>query len=114
MAGGAKDGTIARRLNLSERSVRRQVEALAQRSGASNRFTLALAAIRIGWLPAGRRASPRSGAGPPPVPDHTLPLSGTGLLSHQAWARRAPGAEVGVTDRPAGRAADRRERPRTP
>ncbi|WP_404952811.1 LuxR C-terminal-related transcriptional regulator [Streptomyces sp. 147326] len=53
MAGGAKDGTIARRLNLSERSVRRQVEALAQRSGASNRFTLALAAIRIGWLPAG-------------------------------------------------------------
>ncbi|MFD9166096.1 LuxR C-terminal-related transcriptional regulator [Streptomyces sp. NPDC059558] len=54
MAGGAKDGAIARRLNLSERSVRRQVESLARRTGASNRFTLALAAIRIGWLPAGR------------------------------------------------------------
>ncbi len=54
MAGGAKDGAIARRLNLSERSVRRQVESLTQRTGASNRFTLALAAIRIGWLPAGR------------------------------------------------------------
>lgn len=53
MAGGAKDGAIARRLNLSERSVRRQVESLTQRTGASNRFTLALAAIRIGWLPAG-------------------------------------------------------------
>ncbi|MBP2034540.1 helix-turn-helix transcriptional regulator [Streptomyces avidinii] len=54
MAGGAKDGAIARRLNLSERSVRRQVESLTRRTGASNRFTLALAAIRIGWLPAGR------------------------------------------------------------
>ncbi|MFI1647421.1 response regulator transcription factor [Streptomyces avidinii] len=53
MAGGAKDGAIARRLNLSERSVRRQVESLTQRTGASNRFTLALAAIKIGWLPAG-------------------------------------------------------------
>ncbi|WP_030761863.1 response regulator transcription factor [Streptomyces sp. NRRL F-2664] len=54
MAGGAKDGAIARRLNVSERSVRRHVESLSRRTGANNRFTLALAAIRIGWLPVGR------------------------------------------------------------
>lgn len=52
LADGTKDSAIARRLGVSERSVRRHVGSLAERAGASNRFTLALAAARLGWLPA--------------------------------------------------------------
>ncbi|WP_433272126.1 response regulator transcription factor [Actinosynnema sp. CS-041913] len=49
-AEGCKDDTIARLLGLSSRSVRRHMEKLAARAGASNRLTLGVAAARLGWL----------------------------------------------------------------
>lgn len=47
---GFKDDSIARILGLSSRSVRRNMEKLATRAGASNRLTLGIAAARLGWL----------------------------------------------------------------
>jgi DNA-binding CsgD family transcriptional regulator len=46
---GLTDRAIAR-LNISERTVRRHVGALQERLGATNRITLAVAAVRDGWL----------------------------------------------------------------
>jgi DNA-binding CsgD family transcriptional regulator len=47
---GMTDGAIARHLEMSERTVRRHVGALQERLGATNRVTLAVAAVRDGWL----------------------------------------------------------------
>jgi DNA-binding CsgD family transcriptional regulator len=47
---GMTDGAIARHLDISERTVRRHVGALQERLGATNRVTLAVAAVRDGWL----------------------------------------------------------------
>ncbi|MBB5960085.1 DNA-binding CsgD family transcriptional regulator [Saccharothrix tamanrassetensis] len=49
-AEGFKDDSIARVLGLSSRSVRRHMEKLAARAGASNRLTLGAAAARLGWI----------------------------------------------------------------
>ncbi|QFZ20158.1 helix-turn-helix transcriptional regulator [Saccharothrix syringae] len=49
-AQGLKDESIARVLGLSARSVRRHMEKLAERAGASNRLTLGIAAARLGWI----------------------------------------------------------------
>lgn len=47
---GMTDGAIARNLGISERTVRRHVQALLEALGASNRVTLAVAAVREGWV----------------------------------------------------------------
>jgi hypothetical protein len=47
---GMTDAAIARHLDISERTVRRHVGALQERLGATNRVTLAVAAVRGGWL----------------------------------------------------------------
>ena len=47
---GMTDGAIARHLGISERTVRRHVGALLEELGASNRVTLAVAAVRDGWV----------------------------------------------------------------
>jgi DNA-binding CsgD family transcriptional regulator len=47
---GMTDAAIARYLEISERTVRRHVGALQERLGATNRVTLAVAAVRDGWL----------------------------------------------------------------
>lgn len=47
---GMTDAAIARHLDVSERTVRRHVGALQERLGATNRVTLAVAAVRDGWL----------------------------------------------------------------
>jgi DNA-binding CsgD family transcriptional regulator len=47
---GMTDQAIARHLNVSERTVRRHVGALLVELGASNRVTLAVAAVRDGWV----------------------------------------------------------------
>jgi DNA-binding CsgD family transcriptional regulator len=47
---GMTDTAIARQLDMSERTVRRHVGALQERLGATNRVTLAVAAVREGWL----------------------------------------------------------------
>lgn len=47
---GMTDGAIARHLDISERTVRRHVGALLERLGATNRVSLAAAAVRDGWL----------------------------------------------------------------
>ncbi|GAA0262469.1 hypothetical protein GCM10010492_74450 [Saccharothrix mutabilis subsp. mutabilis] len=49
-AKGFKDDTIARMLGLSTRSVRRHLERLAARVGATNRLSLGVAATRLGWV----------------------------------------------------------------
>lgn len=49
-AQGLKDDSIARVLGLSSRSVRRHMEKLADRAGASNRLTLGIAAAQLGWI----------------------------------------------------------------
>lgn len=49
-ANGFKDDTIARMLGLSTRSVRRHMERLAARVGATNRLSLGVAATRLGWV----------------------------------------------------------------
>ncbi len=51
LAEGYKDDTIARRANVSVRTVRRMVARLSRRAGVSSRFALALEARRRGWLP---------------------------------------------------------------
>jgi DNA-binding CsgD family transcriptional regulator len=47
---GMTDGAIARHLGVSERTVRRNVGALMELLGANNRVTLAVAAVREGWV----------------------------------------------------------------
>ncbi|MFD0205679.1 MULTISPECIES: hypothetical protein [Saccharothrix] len=47
---GFKDESIARILGVSSRSVRRNMEKLAVRAGASNRLTLGIAAAQLGWI----------------------------------------------------------------
>ncbi len=47
---GMTDGAIARHLGISERTVRRHVGALLEALGASNRVTLAVAAVHEGWV----------------------------------------------------------------
>jgi DNA-binding CsgD family transcriptional regulator len=49
-ATGLKDEAIARSLGRSSRWVRRHVETLEQRLGATNRLTLGIAAARRGWV----------------------------------------------------------------
>lgn len=50
MAAGATDDAIARRLNLSRRSVVRRTSALLERLGAATRFQAGVQAARRGWL----------------------------------------------------------------
>lgn len=47
---GMTDTAIARNLGISERTVRRHVGALLEALGANNRVTLAVAAVREGWV----------------------------------------------------------------
>jgi DNA-binding Lrp family transcriptional regulator len=47
---GMKDDLIGRQLDISERSVRRRVAALAARLGASSRFQIGAQAARHGWV----------------------------------------------------------------
>ncbi len=44
------DAAVARHLGISERTVRRHVGALLETLGASNRVTLAVTAVRDGWV----------------------------------------------------------------
>lgn len=50
MAAGDKDETIARRLRVSDRTVRRMVAELIELTGTESRFQLAVEAARRGWL----------------------------------------------------------------
>lgn len=50
MASGATDEAIARRLNLSRRTVVRRISALQQALGATTRFQAGAQAARRGWL----------------------------------------------------------------
>jgi DNA-binding CsgD family transcriptional regulator len=52
LAAGDKDEAIARRLNVSPRTVRRAISTLMIECGADSRFQLAIAAVRLGWLSA--------------------------------------------------------------
>lgn len=52
LAVGSKDEAIARKLEVSTRTVRRAVAAMMEECGAENRFQLAVAAVRLGWLTA--------------------------------------------------------------
>ncbi|GAA0906394.1 helix-turn-helix domain-containing protein [Virgisporangium aurantiacum] len=47
---GMTDGAIARHLGVSERTVRRHVSALQEALNVNNRVTLAVAAVRQGWV----------------------------------------------------------------
>jgi DNA-binding CsgD family transcriptional regulator len=47
---GMTDKAIARHLGTSERTVRRHVQALLEALGVTNRVTLAVAAVREGWV----------------------------------------------------------------
>jgi DNA-binding NarL/FixJ family response regulator len=44
------DTAIARHLNISDRTVRRHVGALLELLGATNRVSLAVTAVREGWV----------------------------------------------------------------
>ncbi|MQS98773.1 LuxR family transcriptional regulator [Streptomyces jumonjinensis] len=50
LAGGASDDVIAREMGISRRTLFRRLQILMARSGATNRFQLALQAQRNGWL----------------------------------------------------------------
>ncbi|WP_030762754.1 hypothetical protein [Streptomyces griseus] len=50
LAGGAADEVIAREIGVSRRTLFRRVQVLMARTGAANRFQLALQAQRHGWL----------------------------------------------------------------
>ena len=63
LAVGSKDEAIARKLDVSTRTVRRTVAAMMEECGAENRFQLAVAAVRLGWLTAEDLVR-----GPQPVP----------------------------------------------
>lgn len=50
MASGAKDRTIARALNITERTVERRVADILRHLDASTRFQAGVKAARLGWL----------------------------------------------------------------
>lgn len=50
LANGYKDESIARRLGISVRTVRRHVADLMHELGVTNRFAAGVAAVRAGWL----------------------------------------------------------------
>lgn len=68
LSRGVTDEAVARRLDVSDRTVRRMVADLCERVGASGRFELGVIAGRHGWVETGPRATqpPRlAPAGPP-------------------------------------------------
>jgi DNA-binding CsgD family transcriptional regulator len=50
LAGGLTDEAMARKLGVSERTVRRLVSELTERLGAASRFQAGVSAVRLGWL----------------------------------------------------------------
>lgn len=50
MAAGSTDESIARRLGISDRQVRRRIARLLQQLGVSSRFAAGAEAVRRGWL----------------------------------------------------------------
>ncbi len=50
MAAGVSDAAIARHLGLTERTLRRRVEAIRHLTGAESRFQLGVEALRLGWV----------------------------------------------------------------
>lgn len=50
LEGGLTDETMARKLGVSERTVRRLVSELTERLGAASRFQAGVCAVRLGWL----------------------------------------------------------------
>ena len=50
MAAGSTDESIARRLGISDRQVRRRIARLLERLGAPSRFAAGAEAVRRGWL----------------------------------------------------------------
>ncbi|MFJ3304915.1 LuxR C-terminal-related transcriptional regulator [Streptomyces sp. NPDC086549] len=50
LAGGLTDEAMARKLGISERTVRRLVSELTERLGAASRFQAGACAVRLGWL----------------------------------------------------------------
>lgn len=50
LATGDTDRTVARRLGISERTLRRWISELESRTGTRSRFGLAVAAMRRGWI----------------------------------------------------------------
>ncbi|MBG0854759.1 erythropoiesis-stimulating protein [Streptomyces spinoverrucosus] len=50
LAGGLTDEAMARKLGVSERTVRRLVSELTERLGAASRFQAGASAVRLGWL----------------------------------------------------------------
>lgn len=50
LAGGLTDEAMARKLGLSERTVRRLVSEPTERLGAASRFQAGVCAVRLGWL----------------------------------------------------------------
>ncbi|MFF7970789.1 LuxR C-terminal-related transcriptional regulator [Streptomyces sp. NPDC007905] len=52
LAGGLTDEAMARKLGVSERTIRRPVSELTERLGAASRFQAGACAVRLGWLDA--------------------------------------------------------------
>ncbi|MEU6555911.1 LuxR C-terminal-related transcriptional regulator [Streptomyces sp. NPDC046915] len=50
LAGGLTDEAMARKLGVSERTVRRLVGELTERLGTASRFQAGVCAVRLGWL----------------------------------------------------------------
>ncbi|MER7760474.1 LuxR C-terminal-related transcriptional regulator [Streptomyces sp. NPDC097619] len=50
LEGGLTDEAMARKLGVSERTVRRLVSELTERLGAASRFQAGVCAVRLGWL----------------------------------------------------------------
>jgi DNA-binding NarL/FixJ family response regulator len=50
MADGSTDESIARRLGISDRQVRRRIARLLKQLGVSSRFAAGAEAVRRGWL----------------------------------------------------------------
>jgi DNA-binding NarL/FixJ family response regulator len=50
LGGGLTDEAMARKLGVSERTVRRLVSELTERLGAASRFQAGVCAVRLGWL----------------------------------------------------------------
>ncbi|MFC4610110.1 LuxR C-terminal-related transcriptional regulator [Streptomyces maoxianensis] len=50
LSGGLTDEAMARKLGVSERTVRRLVSELTERLGAASRFQAGVCAVRLGWL----------------------------------------------------------------
>lgn len=66
LALGMKDEAIARRLDVSTRTVRRTISALMADCGADSRFQLAVEAFRRGWLSTEELAGPPTPLEPQP------------------------------------------------